>query len=749
MHRWRWPTLLLIVSALMVGTASPRPAVAQPVEETKLTVVRAAYDILMDQFFRPPDAGELLRAGWDALTREAGRANLPPPPRLAPLPNGREPAFAAFGEAYAQYAAGLPPGVSRTSVAFVAADGMARSLRERHTGFLPPAAYRGFLSALGGSQLPVGAGLRYTASAPWAVTAVAPDGPAARAGLAPGDLIVAVNGKDLTAASRQEVGQALTGGADTTAVIAVERAGERLDLSVTYGPYYFPPLASHMLPGEIGYLRLDQFTQSGAPLPNGTELLPDLDRRLDELDAQGARALILDLRGNSGGSGFTTTELLGRFLPEDALTVVRSDQRGHEATGIVSGGMRRRQLPLVVLVDGGSASASEVSAATLREADRAVLVGQRTAGALASSLVLPLPEEAGLQVAVAEHVTARSRSTIDRAGFPVDVEAADTRTAEDYRLGRDPQLDAAVAALPQAPPPPTFRAVTTGMAPARLRSLLAGYMPDPAQVPTNDRLTRVVRTGSRDFNHPNQWLNSFGLGGRDPVALQRTLRARGWLGSHVQEYGAELLVPPSVDVVIDLYATPAGAAEAVATNDFPDFQELMPIPVQLGDQTAAYRGAWLNLGGLSLSWRRGNVVFTVGYGDVPGFERPDTLAAVAQLVDQAFAENPLTEALPAGRTPAGGGGGWPGLPADYPPSLFGRAIVPSPGRVAATRLRRLSTRPDADSAAHYGAMTYGRDCRGRSWRCPDAIRPGVSPQSAAPHAEKTTRGIRGGYRLSG
>ena len=89
MHRWRWPTLLLIVSALMVGTASPRPAVAQPVEETKLTVVRAAYDILMDQFFRPPDAGELLRAGWDALTREAGRANLPPPPRLAPLPNGR------------------------------------------------------------------------------------------------------------------------------------------------------------------------------------------------------------------------------------------------------------------------------------------------------------------------------------------------------------------------------------------------------------------------------------------------------------------------------------------------------------------------------------------------------------------------------------------------------------------------------------------------------------------------------------
>src|SRR5262249_47690375 len=159
--------------------------------------------------------------------------------------------------------------------------------------------------------------------------------------------------------------------------ITVQRSGARIDLRVTRGSFYFPAIESRMLPGGAGYLKLSEFVQWGITLPNGTELLSELDRQLDALDAQGATALVLDLRGNPGGDTSPPAELIGRFLPEDQTTVIRSDQRGHLSVGIVGGTMRRVQHPMVVLVDRGSASSSEVTASTLREAGRALLVGQR------------------------------------------------------------------------------------------------------------------------------------------------------------------------------------------------------------------------------------------------------------------------------------------------------------------------------------------------------------------------------------
>ena len=618
-----------------VRTATP---VAQPPDETKLHVVRAAYDLLLDLFVRPLEPNRVLTAGWSGVAQAGQRAGRPAPPGLGQLPGGRDEAFAEFSRAYREYVAKLPEGVSPNDIAFAAVEGMARHAQERHTAFLSPESYRRFLSALGGSEMPVGSGIRLSLRPPFFVTAVASNGPAARAGVMPGDTILTVDGRDIARLSGQDFQATLLGGAaGTTLTLGVDRGGRRLDLTITRGPYYFAPLESWMLPDGVGYLRLEQFTQSGSPLPDGTELLSELDRRLDELDAQGARALVLDLRGNSGGSVLTMWELLGRFLPEDTLTMLFSDQRGHQTTGIVSGLMRPVQHPMVVLVDGGSASASEATAATLKEADRAVIVGQRTAGALSSSLILPLPEGAALQVGVSEILTARNRTKIDMAGFPVDIQVADTRMAADYRVGRDPQLEGAVAALARAPAPPAFRSTTTGVSTERLRALLSPYMPEAGRIPTNDRLTKVVRTGSRAVNHPNQALGS---GNRDPLAMQQAIRRRGWLGGYSQGYGVDVLVPPGLGVTINLFATAAGAAEAVSTNDGPELQEAIPPPVQLGDQTAAYRGIWRAQGSTSLIWRRGNVVVTVDYGDAPGNERIDTLVAVAKLVDDALARNP-------------------------------------------------------------------------------------------------------------
>jgi carboxyl-terminal processing protease len=648
-----------LVSVLMIVITTGALALAPAGEMTRaqtnsgqIEVVQAAYDNLMDLFYRPIEPSALLNAAWRGLGRAASTAGLAPPPSLGTLPDGRQEAFAAFSDRYAAYLASLPVASKLENPGFAMARSMANSLNDDHTNFLSPTGYVGFLSSLGGGALPIGMGIHTTGVPPWLVTGVAPGGPAALASIQPGDEIVAVDGTDLRSANAGDFSQAIGGPAGTVHEITVQRGDRRLTAAVTRGSFYFPPLESRVLKGGAGYIAIHDFVDAGLVLPDGTELLSDFDRRLSELDAQGATGLILDLRGNPGGDSLAAEELLGRFLPSSSLTDVRFDDRGHQATGLAAGSMHPIQLPMVVLVNQDSASSSELMTSTLKEAGRALIVGEKTAGALATSEIMPLPEGAGLQVDVAEQRTARSGYVIDGKGFPVDVEAPDTRTPDDFRNGRDPQLDAAVNALSLAPTPPMAE-IPSAISKERLNQLLSAYAPPASQIPTNDRLTSVVATETLDLNQPNEWLDAFGFGGRDPIAMQQVLRSRGWLGSHVQNYNLAPLVPPGVSIVIDLYQTAQGADEALKTNDFPDEQEFIPAPIQLGDGSTAARGIWLDLGSFGFSWRRGNVVLNVSYGDVPGFERPEILIEVARLIDQIYQQHPLPADLRSALTTEG------------------------------------------------------------------------------------------------
>lgn len=628
-------TLMLIAAVLAAGIrAQSRPIVAQtpPPMAAGLEIVQSAYDDLLSLFYRPLDPRDLLNAGWTRLSTDLQRAGGSPPPALGPLPEGQQPAFAAFSTAYEGLLAEAPPGLTPTEIADEIAAGMTSSIQDDHTNFLPPDSYQGLITSLGGGQSPVGAGIRLALGNPRLVAAVAPGSPADQAGVLAGDVIDAVGDLDSAPSGPQTINQSLDAPAGTPLVLTVDRAGQRLDLAVTTGPYYFPALDSRLLPGGAGYIRLDRFVSSGLVQPDGSEILSDLDRRLDALDAAGAQGLILDLRDNGGGDTFTAQELLGRFLPENVLATLNFDERGHQTDDVVSGLMRQRQLPMVVLVNGRSASASEVTASTLHDAGRVLLVGEPTAGDLASAQLVALPGGAGMELAVAEAASGQTGARIDRVGVPVDISVPDTRTAADYAAGRDPQLVAAAAALAQAPAPSAYDSTPTDLRASDLEASYAGLLPAASQIPTNDRLTEVVATNRLDLTHPNEWIDANG-GARDPLALQAAQRARGYQGSIEQAYGLGPEQQPYVTVSIDVYATPHGAAQAVETNDFPDTLVETTSPVQLGDETVAYLGAWINLGTDSISWRRGALVFTVAYSDVPDDERPATLAALAQLVD--------------------------------------------------------------------------------------------------------------------
>jgi len=368
------PFLSVLFSLILLASSFTPAARAQ--DGSGLDGIQAAYHDLLDLFYRPLDPTELLRAGWSTLSTDADRRGASKPGPLADLPSDADAAFVVFSGAYSNYVASLPPSFTPAMAAADVENGMADSVHEQHTHYLPPAVMQRFLSTVGGGQQSIGLGVRLGGDPPGLVTDVAPGGPAQVAGLQAGDVIVAADGKDLSSTDTPTLAAALTGAQGSTVELSIDRGSGPVSITVTRGPYYFPPLDSRVLPDGVGYLRLADFVISGTSLPNGTELLADLDRRLDEFDAQGVQGLILDLRNNGGGSLQTTDELLGRFLPDTTRTVHELDQRGHETFELAGGRMHARQLPMAVLINGGSASASEVTAAALRGAHRASLVGQ-------------------------------------------------------------------------------------------------------------------------------------------------------------------------------------------------------------------------------------------------------------------------------------------------------------------------------------------------------------------------------------
>jgi hypothetical protein len=221
---------------------------------------------------------------------------------------------------------------------------------------------------------------------------------------------------------------------------------------------------------------------------------------------------------------------------------------------------------------------------------------------------------------------------MDGTGVPVDVQATGTRSLADLRTGRDGQVDAAIQALGSAPPPPAIQTTPTGVSATELDRLLEPFLPGDGTLPTNDRLRQTQRWQRLDFTHPNQLINQNG-GAADPLNMQQIIRARGYQGSVEANYGGTAGDVPSVSVDVDLYAGSDGAHSALVTNDAPDLAVPITSPVQLGDESVAYTGIWLGEGSTEIMWRRGRVVFTVSYSDVPGFDRPESLTAMARLVD--------------------------------------------------------------------------------------------------------------------
>jgi carboxyl-terminal processing protease len=290
---------------------------------------------------------------------------------------------------------------------------------DSHSAFLDPEEYDEIRISTTGHYS--GVGIEVTLE-DGAVRVVAPiEGtPAAAAGIRPGDVIVSVDGIDVDGDSLERTIDRMRGEAGTTVVVAVAREGvdHELEFSLERANVEVHSVRSASLDGDIGYVRISHFSDTTAT---------DLNRALTALHAatpKGLKGLILDLRNNPGGVLEAAVSVSDAFL-DDGM-IVRANGRAADARFEMDAhpGDLLQGAPMVVLVNGGSASASEIVAGALQDHHRATLIGHRTYGKGSVQTVMPLSDGRAIKLTTSRYYTPSGRS-IHEKGITPDISLVD------------------------------------------------------------------------------------------------------------------------------------------------------------------------------------------------------------------------------------------------------------------------------------------------------------------------------------
>ncbi|MDQ3103600.1 MAG: S41 family peptidase [Actinomycetota bacterium] len=307
---------------------------------------------------------------------------------------------------------------------------ISRENEDKFSHYFDPAAYKRFRAASSGQFS--GIGLNVTESKRGLRIARVFDGtPAQAAGLAVGDEIVAVEGKSIAGSSATAASSQIKGrkGTEVTITVVAGRSGKRRVLDVERAEVRIPAVESRMERrdgSEIAYVRLASFT----PGAHG-----ELRNAISKLRADGAEGLILDLRGNGGG--LLDEAVLVTSLFQDSGPVVTIEGRARAEQTIEATGGAIDPIPTAVLVDGSTASASEILTAALQQNDLATVIGTRTFGKGVFQEVIELDAGGALDITVGEYLTSDGTSILGTGVVP------DQRVEDgDLESGGDAVLDA-------------------------------------------------------------------------------------------------------------------------------------------------------------------------------------------------------------------------------------------------------------------------------------------------------------------
>ncbi|MBV9327924.1 MAG: S41 family peptidase [Chloroflexi bacterium] len=441
-------SLLVLACGLTAGGVVPSEvAAAAPVAMVPAATVEdaatqdqtfaGAYNLLLDHYVHSLDTAALLRAAWDNLSKEAdGKAVAPgPSPTFV---GDRAADLQSMRNALAAYLAMPNSSPDGFTAAYALIRGMVRFVDENHTYFLDPQQYHDYQSWSRGDNTYVGVGVSVSSrdSQPRIVEVY--DGtPAQQAGLRAGDVLVSIDGQSVDGMALDEMTGLVRGPAGSSVQIVVRRGDdpEEIPYTVQRAEIHLQFVKDKLVQDDIGYLML-----RGFPEPS---VIDSIEQDIASFQTEGVHGLVLDLRGNSGGRIDVGTRLLGDFLPNGTSIYQEIDRNGHDSTHATHGSSQY-EMPLVVLVDGGTASMGEIFASAVQEHGAATILGSNTSGSVAAAQVFGLPDGSALQVTVFD-ILAADGKPLNKVGVaPDEVIASDPSAVAN---GSDPVLTRAVSIL--------------------------------------------------------------------------------------------------------------------------------------------------------------------------------------------------------------------------------------------------------------------------------------------------------------
>ncbi|MEO6835206.1 MAG: S41 family peptidase [Candidatus Tumulicola sp.] len=327
------------------------------------------------------------------------------------------------------------------ALSYIALDGMMRSVQDRYTVFLTPKEFAALNQDLDGGDFGgTGIVIQIDDTSKYIlVENVIPDGPADKAGVEQDDLITAIDGKSTKGLTVQQASTKLRGKEGTSVSLTVSRDGATVPspIAITRAKIHQLSVYEKMLPGKIGYVELTVF---------GRDTGAELNNALTRLQQQGARAMVLDLRDNGGGYLQAAVAVSSKFISSGPIVSVES--RASNITTMEADDTAIDPLPLVVLVNGYTASASEITSGAIQDSGVGTIMGTKTFGKGVVQTIYPLPDGSAVKITTARYLTPRNRD-INHLGITPDVVVTENKRPQYGTPAKDGQLERAIQYLNQ------------------------------------------------------------------------------------------------------------------------------------------------------------------------------------------------------------------------------------------------------------------------------------------------------------
>ena len=314
--------------------------------------------------------------------------------------------------------------------------GMISALGDPHTRYADPDEYQSEVDSSAGNYQGIGAYVDVTGDYV-KINSTISGSPAEEAGLQSGDLVIALNGKDVTGIDPSVVLLDIRGPEGSSVTLTIQRGEEEpFDVEIVRRRIETASVEGEMKENDIAYISMEQF---------GDKTTQELRTVLDDLMKNNPKGLILDLRDNGGGWLNTAIETASEFLPVGTTVLLEKDGDGTETVYKTQrGGGRALDVPMVVLINQNSASASEIVTGALLVHKRATIIGKTSYGKGSVQIQPELSNGGAVSVTIARWYMPDG-TLIHGVGIKPDIEVE--YTAEDFENGIDPQLDAAIEFL--------------------------------------------------------------------------------------------------------------------------------------------------------------------------------------------------------------------------------------------------------------------------------------------------------------